>query len=198
MGLRSFLIRPPVVAAVMVCLTACGASDPSPPWDTKSMVRDLTSELRRFEGLATDFDEIELLAWRVDARDQAGPVVEIALLWGRTGTADAPTGWALVQGYRHPEEGDTWRRSLYIRELRSLLTHPRPGEDACGTWHAYRRYDHAPTVREICDFAAVDFFSTDKPGGYRRVSRALRHHAWLRVAVSRAVASDHRYWRSCA
>ena len=61
------------------------------------MVRDLTSELRRFEALATDFDQFELLAWRVDARER-DRVVEIALLWGRTGPADAPTGWALVQG----------------------------------------------------------------------------------------------------
>jgi hypothetical protein len=56
MVLRSFLIRPPVVAAVVVSMTACGPSDPSPPWDTNPMVRDLTSELQRFEGLATDFD----------------------------------------------------------------------------------------------------------------------------------------------
>lgn len=44
------------------------------------------------------------------------------------------------------------------------------------------RYDHAPTVREICDFAAVDFFNTEKPGGYRRLSGELRKGAWLRVA----------------
>jgi len=182
MVLRSFLVRPPVVAAVVVSLTACSLSDPSPPWDTNSMVRDLTSELRRFEGLATDFDQFELLAWRVDAREGDRGVVEVALLWGRTGSADAPTGWALVQGYRHPEAGDTWRRSLYNRELRSPLTHPRPGEDADGTWHAYRGYAHPPTVREICDFAAVDFFNTEKPGGYRRVSGELRKGAWLRVA----------------
>jgi hypothetical protein len=181
MVLRSFLIRSPVVAAIIVSLTACGPSDPSPPWDTNPMVRDLTSELRRFEGLATDFDQFELLAWRVDARE-GDRVVEIALLWGRTGPADASTGWALVQGYRHPEAGDTWRRSLYNRELRSQLTHTRPGEDADGTWHAYRRYDHAPTVPEICDFAAVDFFNDEKPGGNRRVSGELRKGAWLRVA----------------
>ena len=101
------------------------------------MVRDLTSELQRFEGLATKFDQFEVLAWRVDARGQGERVVEIALVWGRTGPVDAPTGWALVQGYRHPEAGGTWRRSLYNRELRSPLTHPRPGEDADGTWHAY-------------------------------------------------------------
>jgi hypothetical protein len=181
MVLRSFFIRPPVVAAVIVSLTACGPSDPSPPWDTDRMARDLTSDLRRFEGLATDFDRFELLAWRVDAREGDG-VVQIALLWGRTGPADAPTGWALVQGYRRPEAGETWRRSLYNRELRSPLTHPRPGEDADGTWHAYHRYGHPPTVREICDFAAVDFFKTENRGEYRRVSSEVRKGAWLRVA----------------
>ena len=182
MALRSFSIRRPVVAAVTAFMTACGLSDPAPPWDTNQMVRDLTSELRRFEGLATDFDQVEVLAWRIDARGQEHRVVEIALLWGRTGPPDAPTGWALVQGYRHPEAKDTWRRSLYNRELRSSLIRPRPGEDADGTWHAFRRYDHRPTSREICDFAAVDFFNAETPGGYRRVSGALRKGAWLRVA----------------
>jgi hypothetical protein len=181
MGRRSYCIRPPLVAAVIISLAACGASDPSPPWDINLMVRELTTELREFEGLASDFDRFELLAWRVDGREE-DQAVEIALLWGRTGPADAPTGWALAQGYRRPEARDGWRRSLVHRELRSPLTHPRPGEDADGTWHAYRHYDHAPTVREICDFAAVDFFDAGKPAGYRRVSGALRNAAWLRVA----------------
>ena len=66
------------------------------------MVAELTSELRRFEGLPTDFHQVEVLAWRVDARDSKDRV-EIALIWGRTGPADATTGWALVQGYRRPD-----------------------------------------------------------------------------------------------
>jgi len=70
------------------------------------MVPELTSELRQFEGLTTNFDQVEVLARRLDARGSKDRV---------------------------------------------------PGEDLHGTWHAYRRYDHAPTVREICDFAAVDF-----------------------------------------
>src|SRR5262245_7827170 len=56
-----------------------------------------------------------------------------------------------------PAEAGDWHRSLFNRELRSPLTHPRPGEDPDGTFHAYQSYDQAPTVREICDFAAVDF-----------------------------------------
>jgi len=144
------------------------------------MVRELTSELRQFEGLGTDFDRSEVLAWRVDLRDTRDRV-EIALVWGRTGPDHAPTGWALVQGYRHPEADDIWRRSLFNRELSSPLTHLRPGETRDGTWHAYQRYDHAPTVREICDFAAVDFFNEAEHRGYRRVRGGLRKTAWLRA-----------------
>jgi len=145
------------------------------------MVAELTSELRRFEGLPTDFDQVEVLAWRVDARDSKDRV-EIALIWGRTGPADATTGWALVQGYRHPDGNHTWHRSLYNRELKSPLTHPRPGEDLNGTWHAYQGYDHPPIGREICDFAAVDFFNAEGHAGYRRVSGDVRKAAWFRVA----------------
>jgi hypothetical protein len=145
------------------------------------MVQELTSELRRFEGLTHDFDAVEVLAWRRDARGNKERV-EIALLWGRMGPAEATRGWVLVQAYRHPDGDNTWHRSLFNRELRSPLTHPRPGEDADGTWHAYQSYDHAPTVREICDFAAVDFFNADRPGSYGRVSGELREAAWLRVA----------------
>ena len=182
MVLRSFLIRPPVVAAIAVSMTACGLSDPAPPWDTVRIVRDLTSELRRFEGQAADFEQVEVLGWRVDALGRGDRVVQIVLLWGRTGPADAPIAWALVQGYRHPEAGDTWHRSLFNRTLRSALTHPRPGEDVDGTWHAYRRYGHAPTVREICDFAAVDSSLPRSLGGYRRVLAELRKGTWLRLA----------------
>ena len=143
------------------------------------MLRELTSELRQFEGLATEFEQSEVLAWQVAANDD-GDRVEIALLWGRTGPPHAPTGWALVQGFRRPDGDQIWRRSVYYRYLKSRLTHTRPGEDLDGTWHAYQHYDHAPTVREICDFAAVDFFN--QPHGFRRVSRALRQGAWFRVA----------------
>jgi hypothetical protein len=175
------LIAPFIIAAVLALATSCGPSDPPPPWDTDQMVRELTAELRRFERLTADFDQVEVLAWRVDARDN-NDRVEIALLWGRTAFSDATTGWASVQGYRRPDGDNTWHRSLYNRTLKSPLTHPRPGEDRDGTWHAYQRYDHAPTVHEICDFAAVDFFNIDRHGGYRRVSGELRNTAWLRAA----------------
>jgi hypothetical protein len=150
------------------------------------MVRELTAELREFEGLAADFAHSEVLAWRVDARADNGGVVQIVLLWGRTGPAGAPTGWALVQGFRHREEGSSWRRSLFITYLKRPLIHLRPGETADGTWHAYTHFDHPPTGREICDFAAVHFFDSDTDrGGYRRVSGQVRNRAWQRVAGER-------------
>ena len=171
----------PAVAATFLLVASCGVSDSPPPWGTHQMLAELTSDLRRFEGLTTDFDQVEVLAWRRDARGRKDRV-ETALIWGRTGPADAPTGWALVQGFRHPDRDNIWHRSLYNRELKSLLTQPRPGENLQGTWHAYHRYDHAPTVREICDFAAVDFFNAEGHAGYRRVSGDVRKAAWFRVA----------------
>jgi hypothetical protein len=144
------------------------------------MVAELTSDLRRFEGLASGFSQSELLAWQLEARGNRDRI-EIALLWGRTDTAAASSGWILAQGFRHPDDDAIWHRSLYYRELRSPLAHRRPGEDADGTWHAFQRYDHAPTVREVCEFAAVDFFNAEQHMGYRRVSGELRKRAWLRV-----------------
>lgn len=144
------------------------------------MVRELTTELRR-EGLASEFTDVELLAWRLDTRGNRDRR-EVALIWGRTGAARTASRWVLVQGFRHPNDDDTWHRSLYFRDRGSPLTQLRPGETPDGTWHAFQHYDHAPTVREICDFGAVDFFNADNIDGYRRVEGEFRKGAWLRVA----------------
>ena len=66
MVFSSFLIRAAVITTIMVLVSSCGPSDARPPWDTDQMLRELTSELRQFEGLTTDFDQSEVLAWRVD------------------------------------------------------------------------------------------------------------------------------------
>jgi hypothetical protein len=119
------------------------------------MVRELTSDLRRFEGQASDFNQVEMLAWTIIARESKARV-EIGLLWGRTGTATWPTGWALAQAYRHPEGDGLWHRRLFSRHLRSPLIYQRLGEDADGTWHGFQRYAYPPTSREVCEFAEVD------------------------------------------
>ena len=149
------------------------------------MVRELTSELRRFEGQASDFNHVEVLAWTISARKNKARV-EIGLLWGRTGTATAPTGWALAQAYRHPEGGGLWHRSLFNRYLSSPLIHQRPGEDADGTWHGFQRYAHPPTSREVCEFAEVDL-AGQPPVPYRRLSGAVRTQAWLRAVGEQPV-----------
>ncbi len=155
------------------------------------MVRELTSELQQFEGLATDFDQFEVLAWRLDSRRSAPLAegvgtprqrVEGALIWGRTGSQDKPTGWALVQGFRHPDDDEIWHRSIFVTDSSSRPSYPKPGEDFHGTWHAYQRYDHAPTAPEICDFAAVTFLDAEPHATYQRVSGAMRRDAWIRVA----------------
>ena len=179
------VVRVRVAVLCLLTVASCAPADPAPPWDTDEMVRQLTSE----------FTERVILAWRIDARpgvpslpripfpDGSGFVpakedrVEIVLLWGRTGSANAPTGWALAQGFRHPGTDTPWQRSLFNRELRAPLTRLRPGEDADGTWHAYQRYDRPPTSREACDFAAVDFLAGDPlwhriAGGFRTQAAA--------------------------
>lgn len=174
------LVRAMIATSFVVLVTACTRSDPQPPWDSSQMLAELTSELRGSTIAASEFSQPELLAWRVDARGNRDRV-EIALLWGRLSRAGAPTGWALMQAFRHPDEDAIWHRSVRYRELMVPLPHPRPGEDSDGTWNAFQRYDHAPTTGEICDFAAVDFFNEEDRGGYHRVSGVLRARAWLRA-----------------
>jgi hypothetical protein len=170
-----------VAAALMVLLTSCGPFDSQVPWETTRMMGELTSDLRRFEGLTSDFEHYEVLAWQVNARDDRDRV-EIVLVWGRTPTHRERARWALVQGFRHPDGDNRWQRSLFNRYLRSPLTHTRPGEDWDGTWHAFQMYEHATTALEICEFAIVDFFGpVVERAGYRRLSGSVQKRAWLRV-----------------
>ena len=176
------IVRSTTAALAGLLVVSCAQMDPLPAWNTNQMMRELTAELRQFEGVTTEFVESEVLAWRIQGRGDRERV-EIALVWGRDASASGGTrGWALAQGWRHPEIDAVWRRSLFNRTLSAALTHLRPGETADGTWHAYQRYDHAPTSREICDFAAVDFFNDEARAGYRRLAGSLRRGAWLRVA----------------
>jgi hypothetical protein len=179
------LIRAAMIAASSAVLgTSCTPSDPQPPWDINQMLAEVASELRDSEVVASEFSRPEVLAWRVDARDNRDRI-EIALIWGRVRKAGAPMGWALVQVFRRPTDDGIWQRSLRYRELTTPLTHPRPGENPDGTWNAFQRYDHVPTAGEICDFAAVDFFNEQDREGYRRAAAKLRTCAWLRAANER-------------
>jgi hypothetical protein len=145
-------------------------------------VRDLTSELRRFEGLTSELDDYEVLAWRVDAGNYIKTDrLEVILLWGRTGLVGGSTGWVLVQGFRYLSADRVWRRSLFWRTLKAPLLRVRPGEDRDGTWRAFHRYDHAPTALEMCAFAEVSFLGPDTAAGYRRVAGSLQKRAWVRV-----------------
>jgi hypothetical protein len=167
-------------AASIVSLTSCRPSDSQVPWKAEPMISELVAELREFEGLASDFTDHEVLAWRVDTHENDR--VEIALIWGRTTNELAKTRWALVQGFRRPGGDNRWHRSLFNRYLKAPPTHPRPSEDRDGTWHAFQMYEHAPTTREICDFAAVDFFAPPKLPPYRRISGGVQRRVWRRVA----------------
>ena len=164
---------------------ACAPSDPLVPWDTAPMVRELTSELRRHEELASTFDETEVLAWRRCTMGSAFRVgrLDIAILWGRTATATGAVGWALVEGYRTGGSDEPWKLGRIYRELRAPPTRLGPGWDAEGTWHGFQRYDHPPTSHEICDFAEVSFLAAP-PNAYRTVSAGIRRNAWRRIARS--------------
>jgi hypothetical protein len=179
-----------VAAIALLCAAtsgSCSSADPSIPWDVPHMTRELTSELRQFEGLASDFQDVEVLGWRVEETEgkAAPPVqprrhrVEVALVWGHVGaSAVGPDTWALVEAYRHDE--DRWRRSLIFRELRAPLPRLRPGETADGTWHGFQRYAKPPTSSETCEFARVHFLKAAS-APRRRVSGGLRRNAWLRA-----------------
>jgi hypothetical protein len=180
--------------AWLFVVTSCTPADPVPPWETAEMVRELTSDLRLFEGLQSEFTDVVILAWRIDTRpgvavlpriplpDGSGFVppkeerVEIALLWGQTGPDRAPTGWAVVQGFRHPGSGKPWQRAIINRSLSAPLTDLRPGEEPDGTWHGYVRYDRPPTSRDACDFAAVDFLVGAH--SWHRIAGAVRSRSW--------------------
>lgn len=167
---------------VLCLVVACGRTDPPVPWDMAQMVRELTSDFRRYERLTSDFDQTEVLAWRTCT---AGAEFflgrgDTALLWGRTRTSVGASTWVLAQGYRLRSNDEPWRRCLFNRNLIAPLTHLRPGEDADGTWHGIQRYDHPPTSGEVCEFAEVDFLAGSNE--CRTVSAAIRRNAWHRVA----------------
>jgi hypothetical protein len=186
-----------LIGALCLALTSCASADQAPPWDSAEMIRELTSELRLFEGLPSEFSEALVLAWRIDTRPATTsspriPVpggsgfmptqpdrIEVALLWGRVVPQRGPGSWALVQGWRRPVDGEPWRRTVINRDLSAPLTHLRPGEDADGTWHGYQRYDRPPTSTDACSFAAVDFLTRDL--SWEQVAGAFQTRNWTRA-----------------
>ena len=183
--------RPPMrIALVLVIglslMPSCARRDAKVPWHTGDMNREITAELRKFEGFTSDVARMEVLAWRTEER--AAPPIPlarsrftVALVWAQT--AEAVRRWALIQIFnRWSGDDNSWHRSLFWRELRFPLTHPRPGETQDGTWHAYASYDHTPSSREICDFANVSFLDPNR-GEYEVVAGAFRVQTWLSVVA---------------
>lgn len=176
------------IAALLTLYAAPGMRDPEPPWDRNRMARDIAQDLKRYEGLRGELERVDVLAWR-HAEKEAPPVpmrryfVDIALVWGRTATS--PPGWILVQTVNQARGADLrWQRSFIWRYLRSPLTHLRPGEAADGTWRAYAPYDHPPTSREICAFAAVSFLAASGSAEFQTTSSGLRLNTWLALTGS--------------
>jgi hypothetical protein len=186
-----------VVAGVWTLgVASCAPADPPSPWDLDEIVRELAPDLHHFEGMPSEFSEVEILAWRIDVRPSLRPPppipapdgpgvlppredrVETALLWRRRSRGGAPTDWALVQAIRRLAE-EPWQRAVIIGHLSAPLPRLRPGETPDGYWHAYQRYDRPPTSRDACDFAAVSFLVDS--GWLRRIEGTFRTRAWTRV-----------------
>jgi hypothetical protein len=173
-----------VLGVGLSLMPSCARRDAKVAWDTNDMEREIAAELRKFEGLRSDFGRMEVLAWRTEERTVrpiplARDRFTVALVWAQT--AGAVRRWALIEMFnRWTGDDKSWHRSLFWREVRFPLTHPRPGETRDGTWHAYAHYDHPPSSREICDFAAVSFLDPNR-GEYEVVAGAFRIQTWLNV-----------------
>ena len=107
-------LRSTVLAVILSLCPPPDVRDKQPPWDGNRMARDIAPDLQRYEGLRGEFERVEVLAWRHE--EMAAPpipmrryFVDIALVWGRTGTF--PPRWVLVQVFnqarcdRHAEGG---------------------------------------------------------------------------------------------
>jgi hypothetical protein len=181
---------------VLLLSAACTAADPSPPWEHNDMVREVSADLLRFEGIGLDVSTVEVLAWRTIERSQVLaspprlPAVVIrrrsdaALLWARGELRTGAAGWLLAEVFR--PDGEQWSRALMFREYQKPPPSLRPGETADGTWHGVAEYTHPPTSREICEFASVSFLATGpelRSGAYNvKTTGALRRRAWRRIA----------------
>jgi hypothetical protein len=160
------------------------------------MARELTAELRRFEGVTSEARDVEVLAWRaideVNERATAPgwpPVAirrraEAALVWGRFAAKDGASEWLVIEAFRRDRE--VWTRSLIFTYLKAPRRQSRPGETADGTWHAFNRYAKPPTSKEICEFASVSFLAArpeSREDDWRIEKRAggVRLRSWRRV-----------------
>jgi hypothetical protein len=184
------------VTLVAFLSAACAVTDADMPWDGEDMISEVSTELRRFERIGLDRSNAEVLAWRTIERSETLaaprglPAVLLrrrsdrALLWARGELRTGAAGWLLVDAFRHDRE--QWRRSLINRQYSAPPTSLRPGETADGTWHGVAEYGHAPTSREICEFANVSFLATSPEphdGEWRvKSTGGLRQQAWRRVA----------------
>ena len=184
--------------SLVLLVASCGATDPHVPWDKADIVREVTSDLRRFEHLTSDFTEVEVLAWRTQVAESkpiefpptapvAAPVErtrsDSVLLWARI-ASKADSTWMVIQAYRASYQENRWRRVVSNRELRYPPPPLWPGETPDGTWHGFQRFNRAPASDEICRFAEVAFLRPVRDD-WRTVSGALQTTTWSRVTGAR-------------
>jgi hypothetical protein len=153
------------------------------------MAREIADDLRRFERVDAAFRQVEALGWRTITIEQRQPTplppirhrsLE-ALVWVGVESASGIPGWIVVDAWRGAD--GPWRRAVINREYKAPVPPPRPGEDASGTWHGFKRYDTAPSSQQVCDFARVHFLNPVDfdPESHVVVTTELRRNTWRRL-----------------
>jgi hypothetical protein len=163
------------------------------------MIRQVARELRQFERIELDDSAAGILGWRriqrtkTIATPHGLPEVlgrrrsDAVLLYARGRWRDGPTGWVLVDAFRHDDQ--KWRRSIFWTDYRLPPASLRPGETADGTWHGAAFYSHAPTSDEMCAFAEVSFLAprpeVRESEWTVETSGGLQQQAWRRLSGDR-------------
>jgi hypothetical protein len=182
------------VALVVMFAPSCALLDEPAPWDTAEIVRDVTKSLRDNELLTSDLERTEILAWRIltSTADDRDPIplkrvsrMGVVLLWGRARVGTGAPGWLLVEVYRLRSD-DRWERPIVNINLNGPLRHPvRPGELPDGTLTGVQLYDHPPTSREACAFAAVQYLDAERrPDSLQMEQSVVRKRAWVSLTGS--------------
>ncbi len=135
----------PVLPMAVLALAVAACREDRPPWRPDEVLREVETELRRFDGVTGDFVEVHLLMWQIEEGPTRGRLVEEALLWARNRLWDGTETWALIHAYRDPASDNAWHRSVsYIRtKNEALVPHTRLG---------YRRFKAPPSAADICGF----------------------------------------------
>jgi hypothetical protein len=172
-----FQFRARVFVSALVALPAVGCTADRPPWRSDEILREVETELRRFDGVTGQFVEAEILMWQIEERIVEAParrfVVQEVLLWARHRPRGSTDRWALIHAYRHPADDNVWHRSVSYVETKNeaLVPHARLG---------YKQFDAPPSAADVCRFLR-HVRVPQVLSGFRRVAGGFPRHSWRRV-----------------